>query len=130
MGAEILFGPGAGKCNPLFRVDAISLPIQNRPMPIQSLVPRISTFTPTGEKVLCRRTETGEIVRDGIILPENRIRVGLARALVLAVGAKIDCIKKGDTILFPGQNGYAKVEVDGKVAEVVPLSSIFAVEPK
>ena len=100
-------------------------------MPIPSLNPQIESFTPTGKKVLVKREEDEKVV-GGIIMPENRAKVGLVRAKVISAGAKINAeeIRPGDVILMPRQMGYQRVSIGGVEHEVVPHESIFAVEPQ
>jgi co-chaperonin GroES (HSP10) len=99
-------------------------------MPLPTLNPRIESFRPTGKKALVKR-QVEESLKDGIFLPENRAQVGLVRGTVVEVGAALHAetgIKQGDTLIYPRQLGYQRVEYRGDPHEVVPVESIFAVE--
>ena len=98
-------------------------------MPLPSLNPVVSSFRPTGKKVLARRI-AGEKEVGGIILPETRVKLGLAEFKVLAVGPKNEDIQKGDTIFAPGQLGYPRVNLPDGEAEILPHDSVFAVSSR
>ncbi|MDE2102723.1 MAG: hypothetical protein KGL39_36095 [Patescibacteria group bacterium] len=96
-------------------------------MPLASLNPKVSSFRPTGQKILVRPQDGAREV-GGIWLPDNQVKVGLGRGDVLAVGEKVEHVAPGDVVLFPIQLGFNRVEVDGKDCRVVPMDSVYAVE--
>ena len=89
---------------------------------------------PLGDRVLLKRVEEDEQIRDGIIIPDSaKEKSQEAEVVALGTGKKDDSgkaipfnVKKGDKVLLP-QYGGTTVKIDGIEYILVEEDSILGI---
>ncbi|MGG7048341.1 MULTISPECIES: co-chaperone GroES [unclassified Campylobacter] len=82
-------------------------------------------FQPLGKRVLVERVEETKTTASGIIIPDNAKEKPLS-GKVLAVGAEVEGVKVGDSVVF-AKYGGTEVTLDDKAYLVLNIDDVLGV---
>lgn len=87
--------------------------------------PTVKTPIPTGARVMLMKDEAPDVTEGGIVLPDNAREQPLT-ARVIAVGEKVETLRKGDEVIFASFAGTV-FTIDGREVIVVDEEDILLV---
>ena len=84
-------------------------------------------FTPLGDRVLVKVQEPETKTASGIIIPDNASKEKPTQAEVIAIGADVEHVAVGDTVIYSQYARTATVKLDAVEYLVMEVSEILGV---
>jgi len=84
-------------------------------------------FKPLGDRVLVKVQEPETKTASGIIIPDNASKEKPTQAEVIAIGADVEHVEIGDTVMYAQYARTATVTLDTKEYLVMEISEILGV---